>query len=267
MSIRGTYDSFESYMNMISQYPTLSSDEQKEIFKSISTLKNSSEDLLKKEELQKQLIQSNLLLVVSCAKKFDRNRQTGIPIMDLIAAGNRGLTKAVKYYDVYNKTNTNFCTYSYTAITRFIHQEFNEHSIIKIPRNHKINKSKILRNIQQEENISSELLNRMKITDSLAFKAIDEYLEDHLEDTRKDFMEEMCLNDLRRFLNSKIEILSDRQKQIVKLVYLSGEYRPPAEVASELGITRQAVFNHLNNSLKVLQAHMNVVDYKRQKVS
>lgn len=261
------YDSLDRYMNWISKFPQLSSDEQKEIFSSILLLTDSEEDLIKKEELENKLTQSNLLLVVSCAKKFDRHKQTGIPIMDLISAGNKGLTKAVQYYDVNNKTKANFCSYSYNAIIRFIHREFNRHDIVRVPRNHRIDKSKILRHLKDKKDISNELAQRMALTDKIEYKTIDSFIADHLEDKCDLFTEEIFVKDLRAFLMSKMGMLSKRQRQIVQMVYLSGEYRHPSEVAYELGITRQAVFRHVDAALQTLKAHMNVIDYKREKVS
>jgi len=53
--------------------------------------------------------------------------------MDLIQAGNEGLLKAIKYYQISN--NTGFINYAYPIIYQSIVDEINNHSyLIKIPR-------------------------------------------------------------------------------------------------------------------------------------
>lgn len=75
------------YLKEIGSYPLLTKDEEINI----------SKDILKGNiDAQDRMITSNLRLVVSIAKKYNK---LGIPIQDLIQEGNIGLMKAVERFD------------------------------------------------------------------------------------------------------------------------------------------------------------------------
>ena len=61
------------------------------------------------EQAGKQLVQSNLRLVVKMAFKFHSQWAN---VLDLIQQGNMGLMQALNKYDPYNETNTRFSTYA-----------------------------------------------------------------------------------------------------------------------------------------------------------
>lgn len=77
-----------SYLRDISKYKILDASEIASLI-----LKAQEGDL----KAQDKIVQSNLRFVVTIAKQF-QNR--GIPLMDLISAGNIGLIKAIKKFDV-----------------------------------------------------------------------------------------------------------------------------------------------------------------------
>ena len=83
-----TTDSIRKYLNEISEYPILTKEEEKELFKKI---KNGDEDA------KNELIKRNLKLVVSIAKNYT-NR--GVFLLDLIQEGNIGLIKAIDRFDI-----------------------------------------------------------------------------------------------------------------------------------------------------------------------
>lgn len=102
--------SFKSYMQQITRYPLFSFEEEIEHSKRIQQ---------GDESARMELVQANLRLVVSIAKKYE---SPYAPLMDLIQEGNIGLmTAAGKYHYSYN---TRFSTYAYAwivqAITRYI---------------------------------------------------------------------------------------------------------------------------------------------------
>lgn len=101
---------YKSYIKQITQYPLFSFEEEIEHSKRIQE---------GDEKAKQELVQANLRLVVSVAKKFE-NQCTSI--MDLIQEGNIGLiTAAGKYHYSYN---VRFSTYAYAwivqAISRYI---------------------------------------------------------------------------------------------------------------------------------------------------
>ena len=91
-------DSLDLYLKRISSIPLLSAEQEKELAQRILT-----ED----EGARKKMVESNLRLVVSIAKKFAGR---GLPLLDLIEEGNLGLIKAVGKFD--HKRGTKFSTYA-----------------------------------------------------------------------------------------------------------------------------------------------------------
>ena len=84
-------DSVKAYLKEIGQYPLLSKEEEKELARLIH------EGNLRESSLaKKKLIESNLRLVVSIAKRYSTN---SYQFMDAIQDGNEGLMKAVEKFD------------------------------------------------------------------------------------------------------------------------------------------------------------------------
>lgn len=93
-------DSVQLYLREIGRYPLLKQEEEVELAKKI----------LKGDESAKQrLIQSNLRLVVSIAKKYI-GRSPNLTLLDLIQEGNIGLFRAVEKFDY--KRGFKFSTYA-----------------------------------------------------------------------------------------------------------------------------------------------------------
>ena len=95
-------DTVELYMHEVGLYPLLSVEEEKFLCRQV---KHGSEGEAK--EAKRHLIESNLRLVVSIAKKY---RGMGLPLMDLIQEGNLGLMRTVEKFD-YRK-GCKFSTYA-----------------------------------------------------------------------------------------------------------------------------------------------------------
>ena len=77
----------KNYFNSISKYPIYSAEEQIELAKK---MKNGD------KEAREKLITSNLRFVVTCAKKYTGQ---GVPLIDLIQSGNKGLCESLENYD------------------------------------------------------------------------------------------------------------------------------------------------------------------------
>ena len=93
-----TDDSVKMYMNEIGKFPLLTAAQELDLAQRVA---NGDEDA------KEQLINSNLRLVVSIAKRY---KYTGMPFIDLVQEGNLGLMKAVDKYD-YTK-GFKFSTYA-----------------------------------------------------------------------------------------------------------------------------------------------------------
>ena len=109
------------YIKEISQYPTLSSKEEREIAK---LAKNGDLDAKQK------LIQSNLKLVVTIAKKAIHS--SNLPMIDLIQEGNLGLMVAADKFNY--KLGYKFATYASWWIKQSMFKAISEQShCMKIP--------------------------------------------------------------------------------------------------------------------------------------
>ena len=113
-------NSVTMYLNEIGQIPLLSLEEEKVVARQVA---------LGDEKARELLINSNLRLVVSVAKKFTN---MGVPFLDLIQYGNEGLIKAVQLYDV-NK-GYKFSTYATSLVKQAIIKGVsNSDMIIRLP--------------------------------------------------------------------------------------------------------------------------------------
>lgn len=93
------HDSLHFYLKEMGRYPLLSHEEEIELARQIDA---------GSLQAKRRLIECNLRLVVSIAKKY-QNR--GLPLLDLIQEGNIGLSRAVDKFDL--AQGCRFSTYAY----------------------------------------------------------------------------------------------------------------------------------------------------------
>lgn len=109
------------YLKQIGEYDLLTPEEEMEL-----ALKSQSGDI----EAKKKLINSNLRLVVSVAKKYHKN--VGMSFLDIVQEGNIGLMKSVDKYDP--STGYRFSTYATWWIRQTISRAItNQSNTIRIP--------------------------------------------------------------------------------------------------------------------------------------
>ncbi|MEK7087047.1 MAG: sigma-70 family RNA polymerase sigma factor [Patescibacteria group bacterium] len=118
----GLADAVQMYLKEIGRTPLLTSKEEKDLAKRIE----------RGDELaRKKLIQANLRLVVSIAKRYV-NRSHNLSILDLIQEGNIGLSRAVDKFD-YHK-GFKFSTYATWWIRQAVTRALADYSrTIRIP--------------------------------------------------------------------------------------------------------------------------------------
>ncbi len=108
------------YFKDIESFPLLSHEEEIKLARRIKR---------KDTRAVKKMVQSNLRLVVSIAKKYS---YTGLPLLDIIEEGNIGLMKAVRKYDP--KKGYRFSTYAAWWIKQFMMRALaNQGKTIRIP--------------------------------------------------------------------------------------------------------------------------------------
>ena len=140
-------DNVKSYLMSIGNHPRLTFEEEKEL--SQRALKGDAAAI-------NRLVECNLLLVVSVAKKY---HGCGLPLLDLIQEGNIGLIKAAEKYD--GSKGFRFSTYATYWIRQTISRALSDHSrTIRMPAN------------------MVELLNRIKKISNEMFQTLHRYPTD-----------------------------------------------------------------------------------------
>ncbi len=145
-------DSFKFYLDNIGKYPLLTADQEIELSRRIVAWLEIDEQRQEKtdpppltmaekrvirsgERARQQLINSNLRLVVSLARKYaNRIQGTGLELADLCQEGCIGLARATEKFD--GTRGYKFSTYAYWWIRQSITRSIDHHSrMIRIPTN------------------------------------------------------------------------------------------------------------------------------------
>ncbi len=249
-----TEDPVRMYLKEIGNVPLLSTEEEVALAQRVEA---------GDESAKKQLIEANLRLVVSIAKKYVGR---GMPFLDLIQEGNMGLMKAVDKFD-YSK-GFKFSTYATwwirQAITRGI---ADTGRTIRVPVHmvETINKTlRMTRTLLQElgrEPTPEEVADRLGVPvarvrevlkisrdpvslDTPIGEEDDSHLGDFIEDdSALSPADSAAFSMLRAELSTALESLTDRERQVVQLRFglIDGRARTLEEVGKEFNVTRERI--------------------------
>lgn len=247
-------DTLQTYLKEIGKISLLKSEEERNLGKLI---KEQNSDMAKRK-----LIQANLRLVVSIAKKYIGQ---GVNFMDLVQEGSIGLIRAAEKFD-YSK-NFKFSTYATWWIKQSIIRAIANYSkSIRIPvhMSDKIRKYKRIYNelsnslgreptdneILQKLEISLSKLQKIKqsilvepvslettITDDLCLR---DYIEDKTLQSPEDKVKQDCIKtDVPKLLNT----LPEREKQVLANRYGLNSDKPKtlAQLGDMLGYSKERI--------------------------
>ncbi len=259
-------DSVKSFLKDIGKIPLLSTEEEIELAKRME-----SGD----EYAKKRLIEANLRLVVSIAKKYVRR---GMQFLDLIQEGNMGLIKAVEKFD-YSK-GFKFSTYATwwirQAITRAIADQARTiripvHMVETITKVKKAQSFLLHENGTEptEEEIAEHLgMNVDKVREIIRIAQdpvsletpIGEEEDSHLGDFIPDDdapqpAEEAANSMLKQMLGEVLDTLSEREKRVIILRFglIDGRQRTLEEVGQEFQVTRERIRQIETKALRKLR--------------
>ncbi len=261
-------DSIQMYLKEIGKVPLLSGDEEVELAK-----RKEKGD----KEAEKRIIEANLRLVVSIAKKFAGAK--GMSLLDLIQEGNIGLFRAVEKFE-YRK-GYKFSTYATWWIRQAITRALADQSrTIRIPVHmvETINKfQQVQRNLIQElgrEPLADEIASEMgedidkvryimKISqDTISLETTigdddeDSTLEDFIEDVKNVTPDRAAaLQLLKDYVKNIVAQLSPREQKILEMRFglVDGVAHTLEEVGQEFEVTRERIRQIESKSLEKIR--------------
>ena len=266
-----TDDHLHDYFIQISKIPLLTKEQEVEIF----TRRDNGEDL------NDFLVESNLKLSVSIAKKY-KSKARQMTLLDLINEGNIGLINAVNRFDV--SKGFKFSTYATwwirQAVTRAI---ADKDSTIRIPVHihDDVNKINMFRTKFYQEHSREASIEEVAIACKLTperIKEVDEVMEKYSltlsydvpvgedeDSTLVDFipndndsliLKNSELNDFRRIYNELAhQVLTEREQHIMSLRYgiVDGRPRTLEETGKIIGVTRERIRQIESKSINKLK--------------
>jgi len=266
-------DSIQMYLREIGKVPLLHSDEEIELAK-----RKEKGD----KRAERKLIEANLRLVVSIAKKFAGSK--GLSLLDLIQEGNIGLFRAVEKFE-YRK-GYKFSTYATWWIRQAITRSLADQSrTIRIPVHmvETINKCKQIQRllVQQlgREPVAEEIAAEMgeeiekvryvlKISqDTISLETSigdddeDSTLEDFIEDVKTTTPDrEAALQLLRDYVQEVIADLSPREQKILEMRFglKDGVAHTLEEVGAEFDVTRERIRQIEAKAIEKIQKQDNI---------
>ena len=265
----GTSDPVRMYLKEIGMYPLLSSDEELELAKR----KTEGDD-----DAKQRLIESNLRLVVSIAKRYTGR---GMSFLDLVQEGNLGLIKGVEKFDYTKgyKLSTYATWWIRQSVTRALADQART---IRVPVHmvETINKmSKMQRKLTLDlgyEPSISELADALGVSEQKVMEIMqisrepasletpigeedDSNLGDFVADTNTVTPETNVENVmLREEIDNLLKDLKERERQVIIMRFglEDGHSRTLEEVGKEFNVTRERIRQIESKALRKLRIPM-----------
>lgn len=259
----------QNYLKEIANYPSLSSNEEKEIAKLASE---------GNAEAKQKLIQANLKLVVCIAKKAIH--VSGIPVIDLIQEGNLGLMIAAEKFNY--KLGYKFATYASWWIKQSMFKAISEQShCMKIPVyiQETLSKFSKIKSVMEKETNgqvkTQDVAKKMNIAPDKIEKFLSAYtktisiesglerengkdmnIADILEDDKASATSEVEYQNLQTDIEMVISTLKEREQEVVRMRYGLGDAtkRTLEEIGNIYGVTKECIRQTEMRALKKIRA-------------
>ena len=259
----------KQYLQSISQFKVLTKEEEEQLF-----VKAKSGD----KQAREQIINCNLRLVVSIAKKYQAQH---LALLDLIQEGNLGLMTAYDKYDL--SKGYKFSTYATFWIKQSISNAIsNKNDIIRKPVYLKENIAKmkkvasVIEMQKGGESATSEEIakalkcspksieNMQKVISNSQVVSMETPLNSETDDTLQDFIadeesetpDEIVANKQKKSVILKVidKVLTPREKDVILMRngFTTGEEETLQAIGDKLGLTRERVRQLESQALKKL---------------
>ena len=260
-------DLVKQYLQEIGRYPLLSLEEEADIGARIKRGDKEAEQIL---------IQSNLRLVVSIAKRF---LSSGVPFLDLIQDGNLGLMKAVERFDI--DKGYKFSTYATWWIRQSIQRSIYDHAkTIRRP----VHLEETLRRINSFKakyeqdtgflptpEVIAENMNLSidKVKDALSYNSnvlsMETPIGEEEENSIGDFIPDESMNVEKTIIEGQLQsdifsamdaVLTDKEANIIKMRYGldgTGRFKTLEECGAYFGVTRERIRQIESKALRKLK--------------
>jgi RNA polymerase primary sigma factor len=249
-----TTDALQLFLNEMARYPLLTAEEEVELAKRIERGDKEAKD---------RMVNSNLRLVVSIAKKYQGH---GLSLLDLIQEGIIGLIRAVEKFDW--RRGFKFSTYATWWIRQAVQRGVaNKARTIRIPVHIADREQKMARaerelqmrlgRVPTEEELAEAAKLPLKQVQEVraAARAVtsidrpvgpegDTALRELLPGAEEPPEEELTISLRKEAIRSAVSRLPDREREVVKLRFgLNGDPDPQSldQIGKQLGITRERV--------------------------
>ena len=260
-----TTDALQLFMNEVGRYPLLTKEQEVELAKRVER-----GDL----EAKEQMINSNLRLVISIAKRYQGH---GLSLLDLVQEGIIGLIRAVEKFDW--RKGFKFSTYATWWIRQAVQRGVaNKSREIRVPvhiveREQRMSRAerdlapKLGRMPTDEEVADAARITVDQVVEvraaARAVTSLDKPIAEESGTTFKELVageedevdEAVTINLAQEALHDALDELPDRERKVLKLRYgLNGERDPASleEIGRQLGLTRERVRQIEANALERL---------------